>query len=91
VKQRDDQVKLLYEWFMKMSDQNHQCLSIHLDNSGENKKFQQKMQTNGFWAIKFQYTSPRTPEQNGKVECGFATILGRARSMGGVRIHSNSP
>jgi hypothetical protein len=64
-----------------MGDKNYHCKTLRLDNSGENRKLQHKLKTSGFGHIVYEYTSPRTPEQNGKVERGFATVLGRARSM----------
>jgi hypothetical protein len=54
--------------------------SIRLDNSGENKYFHQmiiKSECN----IKFEFTAPGTPQQNGKVERAFATLFGKTRSM----------
>ena len=31
--------------------------------------------------IKFEYTSPGTPQQNGRIERKFATLYGRVRAM----------
>ena len=31
--------------------------------------------------IEFEFTAPGTPQQNGVVECKFATLFGRARAM----------
>ena len=31
--------------------------------------------------MKFEFTAPGTPQQNGKVERAFATIYGKIRSM----------
>jgi transposase InsO family protein len=31
--------------------------------------------------IKFEFTAPGTPQQNGKVERAFATLFGKTRSM----------
>jgi hypothetical protein len=81
VKRKNEQVKIIYEWFLEMRDKNYHCKTLRLDNSGENKKLQHKLKTSGFGHIVYEYTSPRTPKQNGKVERGFATVLGRARSM----------
>jgi hypothetical protein len=81
MKKKSDQVKIIYEWLLKMRDNNFHCKTLRLDNSGENRKLEYKLHTSGFGDIRFEYTSPRTPEQNGKVERGFATILGRTRSM----------
>jgi hypothetical protein len=76
-KKKNDQVKIIYEWLLKIRDNGYHCKTIRLENSGENRILQYKLHTSGFG----EYTAPRTPEQNGKVERGFATILGRARAM----------
>ncbi len=54
---------------------------VRLDNAGENKGFVDKARKNGFGDIRFEYTAPGTPKQNGVVERAFPTLLGRVRSM----------
>jgi transposase InsO family protein len=54
---------------------------IRLDNSGENKSFQDKASTKGYADIKFEFTAPGTPQQNGVAERAFPTLLGRVRAM----------
>ena len=40
--------------------------------------------------IKFEYTSPGSPQQNGKCERKFATLYGKVRSMlNGARLTPN--
>ena len=46
--------------------------------------FEKKAEKEGL-GIKFEYTSSETPQQNGKVEWGFATIYRRARAIMFVR------
>ena len=53
---------------------------IQCNNAGENKTFKKRVEKEGL-GIKFKYTSRETPQQNGKVEHGFATVYGRARAM----------
>ena len=53
---------------------------IRCDNAGENLKLEEACKKEGF-GIKFEYTAPGTPQQNGKVERAFATLYGRVRSM----------
>ena len=53
---------------------------LHLDNSGKNSiipslALEQNLN------LKFEFTVPHTPQQNGVVEKGFPTISGRARVM----------
>ena len=53
---------------------------LRCDNAGENKSLQKEL-TNSKPKITFEFTSPRTPQQNGVVERAFATLKGRVRSM----------
>jgi hypothetical protein len=52
-----------------------------LDNSGENVKLREKVDEYPDLKIKFEYTAPHTPQQNGKIERKFATLYGKVRSM----------
>ena len=53
---------------------------VRCDNAGENysaeKTCKDKMEK-----VRFEFTSPNTPQQNGKVERKFATLYGRVRAM----------
>jgi GAG-pre-integrase domain len=51
--------------------------TISLDNSGENMAFHKLIQFKPDFHIKFEFTAPGTPQQNGKVERAFATLLAR--------------
>jgi transposase InsO family protein len=51
-----------------------------VDNSGENKSFHQLILKSEF-KIKFEFTAPGTPQQDGKVEREFATLFRKTRSM----------
>ena len=53
---------------------------IRLDNAGENKSLNNLCLKEGL-GIKFEWTAPGTPQQNGKVERKFATLFGYARAM----------
>ena len=53
---------------------------LRCDNAGENIKTEEECFKQGF-GITFEYTSPNTPQQNGRVERKFATLYGRVRSM----------
>ncbi|MCP4746065.1 MAG: transposase family protein, partial [Desulfobacteraceae bacterium] len=52
---------------------------IRLDNSGENNALEKLYKQEGL-GIKFEYTVPGTPQQNGRVERKFQTLYGRLRS-----------
>ena len=53
---------------------------IHCDDSGDNKLFYNACHAKGY-NIKFEFSGPRTPQQNGKVERKFQTFYGRNRAM----------
>ena len=53
---------------------------MRCDNSGENLSLE-KQCINKNMKIKFEYTSPGTPQQNGPIERKFATLYGRIQSM----------
>ena len=53
---------------------------LRCDNAGENIKTEEACQQQGL-GVTFEYTSPNTPQQNGRVERKFATLYGRVRSM----------
>jgi transposase InsO family protein len=52
---------------------------IHFDNSGDSKSFHQ-VNINSEFNIKFEFTAPGTPQQNGNMERAFATLFGKKRS-----------
>ncbi len=54
---------------------------IRCDNSGENRKLQGLIQMDSKLKIKFEFTAPYTPQQNGKIERKFSTLYGKIRSM----------
>ena len=53
---------------------------IRCDNAGENKKLEEKCDTQGL-GISFEYTATGAPQQNAYVERAFPTLMGRARAM----------
>jgi hypothetical protein len=53
---------------------------VRCDNAGENKKLEELCLKEGL-GIQFEFTTPDTPEYNGKVERKFATLYGRVRAM----------
>jgi hypothetical protein len=53
---------------------------IHCDDSGENKYFYNACWSNGY-LIKFEFSGPRTPQGNSKVERKFQTLYGHIRAM----------
>lgn len=53
---------------------------LRCDNAKENRAFADRASLNGL-AVDFEFTSPYTPQQNGKVERAYPTLYGRARAM----------
>ena len=53
---------------------------VRCDNAGENRSFEKTCKSEGH-GIKFEYTAPGTPQQNGRVERKFQTLYGRIRAM----------
>lgn len=53
---------------------------IRCDNAGENLSLEKECKKRGM-GIKFEFTAPGTPQQNGKVERKFATLFGLTRAM----------
>ena len=54
--------------------------NIRCDNAGENKAFA-KLACKKKLGLQFEWTAPGTPQQNGRVERKFATLMAYARSM----------
>jgi hypothetical protein len=50
---------------------------MRLDNSGENQNLQQEADKDSESKTLFEFTSPYTPQQNGKIERKFATFWGK--------------
>jgi hypothetical protein len=65
---------------------------IRCDDSGENKALFDACQAQGY-GVKFEFSGPRTPQRNGKVERKFQTFFGRIRAMlnsAGLKDHLRS-
>jgi hypothetical protein len=81
IKNKSDFPSEMLNFIKKISSQGFNVETIRLDNSGENTKFQELMVKNNFGGVQFEFTAPRTPQQNGVVERAFATLMGRMRAM----------
>ena len=73
--------KIMLEFLKERKSEGLEMKFIRLDNAGENKKFQELAKKQGFSHLIFEFTAPGTPMQNGVVERGFATLIGRVRAM----------
>ncbi len=55
---------------------------VRMDNSGENKKFVEKAESAEWKHVcTWEFTARSTPQENGMIEVGLATIAGRGRAM----------
>jgi hypothetical protein len=86
LKQKSDLGKTMMNFLRQQKEEgfmvNKIRLKIRLDNAGENRAFKELcLRSDDFRSVKFEFTSPRTPQQNGVVERGLHTLMGRARSM----------
>jgi hypothetical protein len=53
---------------------------IRCDDAGENIALKNHLNIK-IYGVKFEFSGPRTPQRNGKVERKFQTLYGRTRSM----------
>jgi hypothetical protein len=53
---------------------------LRCDDAGENQALEKLCKLEGL-GIKFEYSGPRTPQRNGRVERKFQTLYGRVRAM----------
>ena len=80
-KQKSDLPAIAMAFIKELEQENDiKVASIRLDNSGENRALEAACKQEGL-GIKFEFTAPNTPEQNGRVERKFATLYGRMRAM----------
>jgi hypothetical protein len=53
---------------------------VRFDDAGENKSLEKLCKQEGL-GIQFEYSGPKTPQRNGRVEQKFQTLYGRVRAM----------
>jgi transposase InsO family protein len=72
----------MLHWIYKtQKEANFKIQTIRLDNSGENTALKKLIDGTENQKIKFEFTAPGTPEQNGKIERTFATLYGKTRFL----------
>ena len=54
---------------------------IRCDDAPENKQLEKALTKAGFGNIQFEYTTPGTPQYNGRIERRFATLYSRVRAL----------
>ena len=81
LKKKNEQVKPIIDWIEALEARHEiQVKIMRCDNAGENKALETESDKNDLGNI-FEYTAPRTPQQNGVVKTAFVTVMGRARAM----------
>ena len=79
LRKKDHQVKILIEFIKDLKPHGKVVKYIRCDNAGENISFENECKKEGL-GIKFEYTSPNSPQFNGRVERKFATLYSRVRA-----------
>ena len=87
LKTKDELSNTMINFIKNLKQQNDVIVkTIRCDNGGENKLFEKESKEAGL-GLKFEFTAPGTPQQNGRVERKFATLYSKVRSMlNGARI-----
>jgi hypothetical protein len=79
---KDDLPQVMLQWLRQVTSQYKiKVKCFWCDNADENKSFQSLLRKKSTHYIKFEYTAPNTPQQNGKIEQKFATLYGKIRSV----------
>ena len=72
MKQKNDQVRTAIELIYEIENKGIKVRKIRCDNAGENQTLKKECEKRRMNII-FEFTSPGTPQQNGKVERSFST------------------
>jgi hypothetical protein len=77
LKHKDDQVEVVIEHIKELNSKYGKVVKyIRCDNAGENILFEKRCKEEGL-GIQFKYTSPNSPQFNGKIERKFASLFGQ--------------
>ena len=89
LKRKDDQVEVLIAHIKELKAKYGKVVKkyIRCDNAGENTSFEERCKEEGL-GIQFEYTSPNSPQFNGKIERKFAGLYGRTQAnLNGARLN----
>ena len=76
LKKENDQIEVIIDWLKELKTKYKiKVQRIRMDNAGENKMLAKSCDHNEM-GIKFEYTAPGTPQQNGVVERAIVTLIG---------------
>ena len=76
LKAKDDVEDKCVKMIKWLKNKNIKVKKIQCNNAGENKMAKEACNKKEL-GVKFEFTAPDTPQQNGKVERKFATLYGR--------------
>ena len=80
LKRRSDVAETMFKLVNEIKAFGYKVKYLRCDNGGENKGTEEYLKERGV-SVKFEYSAPETPQQNGKVEWKFATLFGWIRAM----------
>ena len=81
LKKKSDQVEKLVSFLKDLKAKHNVTVKyIRCDNAGENKKLQERCESEGL-GITFEYTPSNSPQFNGKVERAFAALYSQVRAL----------
>lgn len=81
MKRKSDLPNEMMRWLHKFQREFGRFVKFfRCDNAGENLKFKEMVDEH-YPYIKFEFTAPNTPQQNGRIERKFATLYGKVRYM----------
>ena len=86
LKKKSHQVKVILKLIKDLRAKGNPVKFIRCDNAGENIALEEACKEEGL-GIQFEYTSPNSPQFNGRVERKFQTLFTRVRSnLNGAKV-----
>ena len=81
-KTKDETIDYMCRTLHELKETGKPVKYVRMDNSGENKKFVEVAQSAQWKHVCiWEFSARNTPQENGIIEVGLATIAGRARAM----------
>jgi hypothetical protein len=80
LKKKDELKDKVVERIKELKNKNIRVKFLRLDDAGENYALEEECKQQNL-TVKFEYSGPRTPQRNGKVDHKFRTLFGRIRLM----------
>jgi transposase InsO family protein len=80
LKKKDELKDKVVELIKELKNENIQVKFLRLDDAGENYALEKECKQQNL-GVKFEYSGPRTPQRNGKIERKFQIMYGRIQTM----------